>query len=295
MTKESESDPVHFSDWVALLGFMNERDALQTVRNEGIPGFKEEDWKGAIGRANLAASGIKGRQALVAQTKELDSRFKRRTDALSNESTFRENLAGATAPRFALVELGKVRCSQSQLNLEYVSSLERAAPAPEDLDATVRYCLPLKDERVKPKFLLASTPTANTVSIISENLDLRVMGAVQNEDPVTERKYVAFAYGFGLPLVSVVECEGQFYIRNGNHRAYALLRRGHSWMPCLVTSTDSLHSIGLSALGYLPGDLMMSDRSPILSDFDSESAVRIPRRRMRMMITVHAELHTVPI
>ncbi len=58
---------------------------------------------------------------------------------------------------------------------------------------------------------------------------------------------------------------------------------------------DGYQFTGGQASGFLPIDLVMSDRSPILPDFFSPAAVMVPRRRLRIMITVHSEVQVVPM
>ena len=36
ITEQSRQDPVHYSDWLALLGFENEQTALQYIQTGGI-------------------------------------------------------------------------------------------------------------------------------------------------------------------------------------------------------------------------------------------------------------------
>jgi hypothetical protein len=95
--------------------------------------------------------------------------------------------------------------------------------------------------------------------------------------------------------MSVVEYKGMYLVKNGHHRALALLKKGHKFLPCLLLSTDDYQFTGGEAPGVLPMELAMSDKSPLLSDFLSPAAVIMPRRRLRIMITVHSEAQVVPM
>jgi hypothetical protein len=124
---------------------------------------------------------------------------------------------------------------------------------------------------------------------------MRIVGNVQGTDDQTGRSFAGFAYGFGLPQVSVVDYNGIVMVKNGYHRAYSLLQRGHEFMPCLIVTTDMFQGTGANVPGFFPLDLLQSDKSPILNDFNTKAAFAMPRRRMRLMITIHAEVHAVPM
>lgn len=296
MSREAEKDPILYSDWLTLLGFLGESEALQQAQGQAvIPLTTTEEWTEKIKVAREAVSKISGRLNVQPEVKELGPEFVDRMALLQAEPTFPEHLQGMKSIRFALVELAKVHCFQLNLNTEYVESLVQKAPDPSDLEGTVKFCLPLRDEMAKTQVLSSFNPTSNTFSAVTQNLDLRIAGNIQGEDPVTHRPFAGFVYSFGLPQMSVVEYKGMFLMKNGHHRAYALLKKGHKFLPCYLLSTDSYQMTGGQAPGFLPFDLMLSDRSPILSDFMTPAAVLVPRRRLRIMVSVHAEVQIVPM
>ena len=95
--------------------------------------------------------------------------------------------------------------------------------------------------------------------------------------------------------MSVVEYKGRYILKNGYHRAYALFRAGHRSLPCLLLHTDNYAMTGAQATGFFPLDTVLSEKPPRLEDFSSPAAVAIPRRLLRMMITVHAEKVAFPV
>ena len=295
MTRESEADPLRFSDWLTLLGFLEEDEALQFIRGQATEHTAEEEWRQKVRRANRAAAAISDRAVGSPEVLELDARFGDRLRALVNEPTFQEQLVGVKKWRFAMVEAEKLHSVQAQLNLEYLDSLVESAPAPDDLDGAVRYCLPTRQEKRKTTLLTSYNPNTNTISIVTENLDFRIAGKVEGQDPKTGTPFFGFGIGFGLPQLSVAICDGRYYIRNGYHRAYALLKRGHRFLPCLLVNIERIEDIGSWGPGYLPVGVVLSEKGPILADFGTEAAVKTPRRRLRMVISVHAELQGIPI
>lgn len=295
MAQEDRPD-IHYSDWLTLLGFMGEDEALGYVKGQGKKeGMNEQEWIPKIRNAISVVNNINGRRQTQPEIRNLPQKYSQRIEKLQNDPTFKEHQIGVKSLKFGLVELAKLHCFQIHLNMEYVDSLVRDAPDPDDLDGTVKFCLPTRDEKQKTEVITAFNQNTNTFSVITDNLDLRILGTAQGEDGQTGRSIAGFAYGFGLPQLSVVNYNGLFMIKNGYHRAYALLRKGHDFMPCIVVQTDSFQGTGGQTPGFFSIDLLNSDKSPILSDFSTGAAVLVPRRRVRLMATVHAEVHVVPV
>ncbi len=295
MSEEAKQDPVHYCDWLALLGFEAEQDALRLIQDAGFKNFSSDKWLHKIRSAISAVNKISNRRESKPEIKELDKKYDERLTKLRNEPTFQEHLIGITSNKFALVELTKIHSFQKMLNMEYVNEIIKKTPSPENMDETVKFCLPTKDEREKTEILSTFNPNNNTVSMITDNLDFRIIGNIQGEDPITGRKFSGFGYGFGLPLMSVVEYKGIYLIRNGYHRAYALLKKGHKFLPCLLLSTDSYQFTGAQFPAFFSIDSIMSDKSPLLSDFETDVGVLMPRRRLKVVITVHAETQVLPV
>jgi hypothetical protein len=118
---------------------------------------------------------------------------------------------------------------------------------------------------------------------------------VHGEDAKSGRRFFGLAYGGGLPQISVVNYNGFYMLKNGSHRAYALLQKGHKFMPCLVVSTNNYQTSGAVSPGFLNFDLVLSDKSPLLSDFQSQAAVVFPRRLLRVIISIHGEAQLVAV
>jgi hypothetical protein len=118
---------------------------------------------------------------------------------------------------------------------------------------------------------------------------------VQGEDPQTGRRFFGFAYGGGLPQMSVVDYKGLCMIKNGYHRAYALLEKGHKFMPCLILKTDNYQVTGAAGVGFFGFELLLSEQSPIMDDFLSSAAVVYPRRLVRTIVSIHGEVQVVAL
>jgi len=282
-------------DWKVLLGFLSEGDANNFVAAQGfeLPPEKSEEIKAEIKEAISYVSGISGRRHLKPEIKEIPQRFQPHLQQVSKQSTFPETHQGMKSWSFGMVEIRTIHCFQQNINLEYIEQLLEKTPAPDDPEGTLEFCLPSKGPEGSP-VLVGYNQNTFTYSVVSENLDLRILGNIQGEDPVTKRKFLGFGFGGGLRQMSVVEYQGVYMIKNGYHRAYALAKKGHTYMPCLVVKTDSYLLTGANAPGFFPVDLMTSDKSPIIDDFFSKAAVNAPRRRLRVVLTIHGEAQVIP-
>lgn len=279
------------SEWQVLVGFWDETTALNFARGQGVPLTTEEfeALKKKINEARDYAGTLPDRrddlpQILPFSQSELES-----VKELEAETTFREHLQGMRKWEYGWVELGKALVFQPSLNTSYVDSLVKLVPSEDQRLETIQFCLP-QAKKAAPKLVTQGVDAvSNTFSIVTDNLDFRILGQVQGEEPQAGRKFAGFAFGGGLPQMSVVEYKGRFFLKNGYHRAFALHKAGHRRFPCLVLHTDNYAMTGAQAAGFFPLDTMLSERAPRLEDFNSPAAVPIPRRILRVMITVHAE------
>lgn len=281
--------------WKALLGFFDEPQALNYIRSQGLqlPKEVEEDLARKVNDAIAHVQGIVGRHNVRPRIKEMPDALKDHIRRVSENPSFQEITTGMKSWSFGMVEIKNTHCFQPNVNLEYAEVLLERTPSPDDLESTMEFCLPTKEGQTS-EFLMGLNQNTFTYSVVSENLDLRLLGNVQGEDDKTKRKFVGFLFGTGLRQISVVDYQGVFMIKNGYHRAYALASKGHEYMPCLVLKTDSYLLTGANAPGFFPVDLMTSDKSPILGDFFSKAAVDVPRRRLRVVLTVHGEVQVLP-
>lgn len=294
-SKESIQDTIHYIDWISLIGFFQEAESIQYIHSQGVKQITpDEEWLGGIRISRAEVDKISGRLELQPEVKNLVG-YDDRISKIKGEPTFQEHMMGMQSANFALVELKSVHCFQINLNKEYIETLTKAAPEPDELEKTVKFCLPTKDEKPRQEVLTAFNSTTNTFSAIVENLDFRIIGNVQGEDNNTGRKFAGFAYGFGLPQISVVKYKNTILLKNGYHRSFSLLRKGHKILPCLFLDTNQYQFTGGNLPGFFNMDLVMSDKGPVLSDFNSNVALIITRRRQKMVLNIRAEIQPVPM
>jgi len=279
------------SEWQVLVGFWDEATALNFARGQGVSLSTEgfEALKVKIDAARDYAGRLPDRRNDLPEILPFSQSEAESVKELEAEATFQEHIQGMRKWEFGWVELSKALVFQPSLNTSYVDSLVKLAPSEDRRLETIHFCLPQTKKAASKLVTQGFDSTSNTFSIVTDNLDFRILGQVQGEEQESGRKFAGFAYGGGLPQMSVVEYRGRFFLKNGYHRAFALHKAGHRRVPCLVLHTDNYAMTGAQAAGFFALDTMLSERAPRLEDFDSSAAVPIPRRILRVMITVHAE------
>ncbi len=286
------------SPWQVLVGFWDEDTALDYVRSQGLSRTDQEfeGVKAEIAIARTHVAGLADSKKDRPEIRSIDGSERKKLKPLESESTFKEHLRGINTWEFAWVELAKLLTFQPNLNTAYIESLREKAPKPEDTDGLFRFCLPLSKEAITKETVAVSfNEVSNIFSIVTENLDFRILGQVQGQEPESGRRFVGFLYGGGLPQMSVAEYKGRYLMKNGYHRAFALYQAGHTFLPCLLVHTKNYANTGAQKQGFFPLDTMLSDRPPRLEDFTSPAAVAIPRRLLRVVITVQAGLSLLPV
>jgi hypothetical protein len=118
-------------------------------------------------------------------------------------------------------------------------------------------------------------------TISSLNPNLRVQGFQANLGPTGGS--VTFVVGPGSPHVTVVELGGRFFLRDGHHRAAALMAAGITAAPVVVVTGTSYADAAMVPGLFGPG-VALGDRPPMVADFLDEgvsaAAVRRPLRKI---------------
>jgi hypothetical protein len=96
-------------------------------------------------------------------------------------------------------------------------------------------------------------------------------------------------YG-GSPFFEVAEFRGRWFLRDGYHRAYHLLKAGVYCMPAVVIYTRSIEELGATAPWFFNEEQLFSDRPPQVTDFlDDNMILHYERTALRKVIRIHIE------
>jgi hypothetical protein len=96
-------------------------------------------------------------------------------------------------------------------------------------------------------------------------------------------------YG-GSPFFEVAEFRGRWFLRDGYHRAYHLLRAGVHYLPAVVIHARTISEVGATRPWFFNEDQLFSSHPPRVTDFLEESLVITYKRpRLMKMISIRIE------
>jgi hypothetical protein len=96
-------------------------------------------------------------------------------------------------------------------------------------------------------------------------------------------------YG-GSPFFEVAEFRGRWFLRDGYHRAYRLLKAGVCCVPAVVIRARTIEELGATEPWFFGEEQLFSERPPRVTDFLDEGMVlRYERAALRKVIRVRVE------
>ena len=169
-----------------------------------------------------------------------------------------------------LVDLRKVCSFQPAVAAEHAIERAAAADAANMLGlATITLPLPTKTP-VPVRF----DPTRQAYLFSSPNPNLRVQGNFNAELDGGQHVY-GFVVGVSTSFLQVARFQNRYFLRDGYHRAFGLLRRGIHIVPALTRDLGPTEELGVPS-GMLPQGAYLGARPPMLSDFlDDEVAADV--------------------
>jgi hypothetical protein len=172
------------------------------------------------------------------------------------------------------VDLRKVGAYQPTINLHGLD--ERIVGVSDDMDSLLDFAVPT--ERNLQHLPISGEQRQHPYTVNSANPNLRVVGSVVGPAEVTVVEGVppinAIAVQYFVAInpsfMQVVHFDGRWFLRDGYHRAAALLRAGISVCPCLIVTAVDLSQLGLPD-NHVPYDVLFGPRPPMVTDFWNEA------------------------
>lgn len=188
----------------------------------------------------------------------------------------------------ALVDLTRVCAFQPFVNsdqaierVEGINCSDITALASLTLPPDVPNQLPVHFDQSRQAFIMKSP-----------NMNLRVIGPIP---PSPAQSGLGFVIGAGPSYLQVGRYSERFFLRDGYHRAYGLLRSGVSVVPAFVRTITAFEELLPDPRLMLPQDAYRGTRPPVLPDYldDTVSAsVLVPR--MNKLIVIQALETAIP-
>ncbi len=132
-------------------------------------------------------------------------------------------------------------------------------------------------------------PDRTCLRLESNNPDLQVRRTIE---PGINGSLPLALHG-GSPNFEVAEFRGRWFLRDGYHRAYHLLRQGIHHMPAIVVRARTIEELGATEPWFFAEHQLFSERPPHLADFlEDELTSSYQRIALRKVIQIHIE-HTL--
>jgi hypothetical protein len=198
--------------------------------------------------------------------------------------------------RIGMADLRQVLSFQKIVVEEQAMERVDATVRADDVQSIFSFCLP---EPVGREGLQgAMDPDQKGITFSSLNPNLRVAGLAGSEidvafapgQPPTKQSFIGFVVNFGAPFMQVAEYNGRWFVRDGYHRCFGLLRRGISKIPCVFVRARSFAELGAANPAFFPYEVLFGERPPFLRDFlDDTVSVTTRQVAQRKVIRIRAE------
>lgn len=182
--------------------------------------------------------------------------------------------------RIALADISRVCGMQPTVFLDHAN--ERVETAnPEDWLSLANITLPIPT----PTNIHAQLDHAKMAWMVSDaNPNLRIVGGFnKNEAGVI---LFGFAIAISPSFMQVVSQNGRYFLRDGNHRAVGLLKKGIKTVPVLTRDYASWEDMGIPQ-GLLPQGAYTGQRPPLLPDYlDDTVSAQVELPASQKIITI---------
>lgn len=201
--------------------------------------------------------------------------------------------------RPARVNLEKVLSYQQVINTDGLE--DRIASVRTSVAALLDLCLPVEPTLTASS--VAFDPDQHGVTISSLNPNLRLHPGFK-VDPVQvsvapgvaprSMLQVSFLVEANRSYLQVAHFRNRYFLRDGYHRAAALLRAGISIVPCILIEARTIGELGLQP-GLFTPEIIFSDHPPRLTDFwDDAVSCDVAQPTMRKVIRAQTSEFALP-
>ena len=290
-----------------LLGFLRENDAVERLRSsrtvatpggapdgtgDGEPATDPETAYAALWKT--ANDSITPSRAFEDDAVELvdlpdEAAIAEHVDAFVNDPHFQASRGGQPTDSWA-IKLVPIECLVAFQPAVTRTAYETDLDASESVLDRLEFTLPVddgplvEDQRIDDTFF-------SGWQFVSRSPNVHVSGPryVRSDDDDTTIATVSFDLKSNPNFVYVAHFEDRYILKNGYHRVYQLLKAGETHVPAVVIEAESYDETGAEQDGFFDRELVMSERPPLLTDYETPAAVTISRRTTNRIVRIIAE------
>jgi hypothetical protein len=268
---------------LSLVGFMDEAQALQHLRNQCVPQDACDAALTAEWNAAQVKLGTATQNAGAPDMQPLPPTAAQHSAALLSQQTFQ----GAQGITLQLVEIEPLLAFQFTVDTARAAHHCASLSSPPTLDEMLHICLPLAtpQEPVQiiqgPQSMLLKSRSLNIRALLQGMVAPQVMGV---------------HFGVSLPHTQVVRHNGRCYLHNGFHRAYGIRKAGATHMPCIVRDVPDHAAAGINAAAgaTFGAPLLESANPPTLAHFTAGRAYPVSLKAVSRVLHVSWSDYVVP-
>ncbi len=193
-----------------------------------------------------------------------------------------------------IVDLRRVLAFQKTITVDGLD--ERIQPVVDDPGKLAEFCLP-REQPVPPQGLVTDVDQKGyTVSSLNPNLRIAAtqvqpaqVAPAEGMQPISMLA-ITFLVSMGTNFLQVARYNDRDFLRDGYHRAAALLRARINDVPCVYIEAKTYEEVGANPATMLSYEVLFGDRPPLLGDFwDDSVAADIEQPTIRKAVRLRGE------
>jgi hypothetical protein len=273
-----------------LLGFYPEQEARQLLQGKGL----EQDHFDEIMKRWAAAKTVIESLSPLSHEPEvrpiLEPEALLEIEKVMNRPDCKQMFPDGTW-NASLLELSGIIPFQPNVDLAYASTLAEESFNSADLLSAVKMCFPYG----KPSTLAVSVDQPQkAITVSGINPSLQVVGFHCGQQDAQGPFVISLYISAGPNLVQATRYRGRYFLTNGYHRAYRLMRAGFTHIPCLIVNANNIAETGALAPGFFPESLLMAPRPPLFTDFTDEVlAITVPTHAAKKVVRIRPDEYFV--
>jgi hypothetical protein len=185
-----------------------------------------------------------------------------------------------------LVEIARITPLQPNLDLDYAESLGDNALDPRSPASAVKLCFA---SRQLTGFEVRTDQSQKALSVSGINPSLEVVGLRCSQQGDGGMVLVSFMISPPPNVVAITHDEGRYFLLNGYHRVYRLMKAGFTHVPCMVRDGAPY------GRGFFPSEVLRAPRPPLVKDFaDPALGIVVPFRAVKKVVRIRPDEYFVP-
>jgi hypothetical protein len=273
-----------------LAFFRSEQDLVQLLNTQIGP--ESEDRKAGVLARWPSSTDARDKLAplQISVAKQLSERQQGMATELFNLPLIQSIRAQFNAVSIGLIDASSLINPLVWVDLEYVEELRAELVGSDELDI-LSFAIP---RQIRIGTRLAIDADGTGVSVVSKQKLFAVTPPIINQIPDA-----GFSVTFNViatpQLILVSRTNGQFYLRNGIHRAFLLASTGVKEIPAVIVEEETLRPI-VSAYPAFTTEVLQMQRPPTIADLlDQALVATIPLQRTQKVVRITTEEMILPV